>query len=70
VEFLDDFMVEGPNGTEVRGPTVAEDMEDIYGEGKYPIEIAKALVTQRNRDVANLHSCGDGPCLHGGTKIK
>jgi serine/threonine-protein kinase SRPK3 len=69
VEFLDDFMIEGPNGThqcivtEVLGPTVAEDMEEIYGEEKYPIEIAKAFVTQLNRGVAYLHNCG---VVHGG----
>ncbi|KAF8482197.1 kinase-like domain-containing protein [Gautieria morchelliformis] len=64
VEFLDDFKVEGPNGThqcivtEVLGPSIGADVYDIYDEELYPIEIAKNLVAQVMRGVAYLHSCG------------
>ncbi|KAF8509956.1 kinase-like domain-containing protein [Gautieria morchelliformis] len=65
VEYLDDFKVEGPNGThqcivtEVLGPSIGADIEEIYGpEERYPIEIAKNLVAQIMRGVAYLHSCG------------
>jgi serine/threonine-protein kinase SRPK3 len=69
MEFLDDFKVEGPNGThqcivtEVLGPGIAEDVEEIYGEEQYPMEIAKTIVAQLRRGVADLHSCG---VVHGG----
>ena len=69
VEFLDDFTVEGPNGihqcivTEVLGPSISADVDEIYDEGQYPIEIAKKLVAQVIRGVAYLHSCG---VVHGG----
>ena len=69
MEFLDDFKVEGPNGThqcivtEVLGPSIGADAEEIYGEERYPIEIAKKLVAQVIRGVAYLHSCG---VVHGG----
>jgi hypothetical protein len=69
IEFLDDFKVEGPNGThqcivtEVLGPSVAADVEEIYGEELYPIEIAKKVCAQVIRGVAYLHSCG---VVHGG----
>ncbi|KAF8488912.1 kinase-like domain-containing protein [Gautieria morchelliformis] len=65
VEYLDDFKVEGPNGThqcivtEVLGPSIGADIEEIYGpEERYPIEIAKNVVAQIMRGVAYLHSCG------------
>ncbi|KAF8488915.1 kinase-like domain-containing protein [Gautieria morchelliformis] len=65
VEYLDDFKVEGPNGThqcivtEVLGPSLGADIEEIYGpEERYPIEIAKNVVAQIMRGVAYLHSCG------------
>lgn len=70
VEILDDFHVEGPNGnhqcivTEVLGPSISTDIEDIYDDGDlYPIDIAKKLVTQVTRGVAYLHRCG---VVHGG----
>lgn len=70
VEFLDDFRVEGPNGnhqcivTEVVGPSIAEDVEEIYNDGElYPIDIAKKLITQVTRGVAYLPSYG---VVHGG----
>ncbi|KAJ6613433.1 kinase-like domain-containing protein [Mycena sp. CBHHK59/15] len=64
MEFLDDFKVEGPNGThqcivtEVLGPSIGTDVDEIYDEERYPIEIAKKLVAQVIRGVAYLHSCG------------
>ena len=71
IEFLDDFKVEGPNGThqcivtEVLGPSISADVEEIYGEERYPIEVAKKIVAQAMRGVAYLHSCG---VVHGGSK--
>jgi serine/threonine-protein kinase SRPK3 len=69
MEYLDAFKVEGPNGThqcivtEVLGPSIGADVEEIYGEERYPIEVAKKLVAQVIRGVAYLHSCG---IIHGG----
>ena len=69
MEFFDDFKVEGPNGThqcivtEVLGPSIGADVDEIYDEEWYPIEIAKMLVAQVIRGVAYLHSCG---VVHGG----
>jgi serine/threonine-protein kinase SRPK3 len=69
MEFFDDFKVEGPNGihqcivTEVLGPSIGTDVDEIYDEEWYPIEIAKMLVTQVIRGVAYLHTCG---VVHGG----
>ncbi|KAF8485412.1 kinase-like domain-containing protein [Gautieria morchelliformis] len=65
VEYLDDFKVEGPNGTdqcivtEVLGPSIGDDdLDEIYDDEQYPIDIAKNLVAQVMRGVAYLHSCG------------
>jgi serine/threonine protein kinase len=69
MEFLDDFKVEGPNGThqcivtEVLGPSIGADVDEIYIEERYPIEIAKKLVAQVICGIAYLHSCG---VVHGG----
>ena len=69
MEFLDDFEVEGPNGThqcivtEVLGPSIGADVDEIYDEERYPINIAKKLVAQVMCGVAYLHSCG---VVHGG----
>jgi hypothetical protein len=73
IELLDDFKVEGPNGThqcivtEVLGLSLAEvideDLEDIYGELWFPIEISKVFAKQSMQGVAYLHSCG---VIHGG----
>lgn len=71
IEFLDDFEVEGPNGThhcivtEVLGPSISADVEEIYGEERYPIAIAKKIVAQVIRGVAYLHKCW---VVHGGSK--
>jgi serine/threonine-protein kinase SRPK3 len=69
MEFFDDFKVEGPNGThqcivtEVLGPSIGSDVDEIYDEEWYPIEMAKKLVAQVTCGVAYLHSCG---VVHGG----
>ena len=69
VEYLDDFKIEGPNGThqcivtEVLGPSINADLEEIYDDEQYPIDIAKNLAAQVMRGVAYLHSCG---VVHGG----
>ena len=71
MEFFNDFKVKGPNGThqcivtEVLGPSIGADVDEIYDEEWYPIEIAKMLVTQVIRGVAYLHSCG---VVHGGKR--
>ena len=71
MKFFDDFKVEGPNGThqcivsEVLGPSIGTDVDEIYDEEWYPIEIAKMLVAQVIRGVAYLHSCG---VVHGGKR--
>ncbi|KAF8521833.1 kinase-like domain-containing protein [Gautieria morchelliformis] len=74
VEYLDDFKLEGPNGThqcivtEVLGPSIdAHEIDEIYDEEKYPIEIAKNLVAQVMRGVAYLHSCG---VVHGDLHVR
>ena len=64
MEFWDDFEVEGPNGThqcivtEVLGPSIGANVDEIYDEERYPIEIATELVAQVICGVAYLHSCG------------
>jgi serine/threonine protein kinase len=69
MDFFDDFKVEGPNGThqcivtEVLGPSIGADVDEIYDEEWYPIEMAKMLVAQVIRGVAYLRSCG---VVHGG----
>ncbi|KAF8468022.1 kinase-like domain-containing protein [Gautieria morchelliformis] len=69
VEYVDDFKLEGPNGThqcivtEVLGPSIGADLDDIYDDKQYPIDIAKNVVAQVMRGVAYLHSCG---VVHGG----
>lgn len=69
MQFWDDFEIEGPNGThqcivtEVLGPSIGTDVDEIYNEEWYPINIAKELVAQVIRAVAYLHSCG---VVHGG----
>ena len=66
---MDNFKVKGPNGmhqcivTEVLGPSIGADVDDIYSEEQYPIEISKKLVAQIIRGVAYLQSCG---VVHGG----
>jgi serine/threonine protein kinase len=44
-------------------PSIAADVDEIYDEELYPIEIAKKLCAQVIRGVAYLHSCG---VVHGG----
>ena len=69
VEYLDDFKVERPNGmhqcivNEVLGPSIGADIEEIFGEEWYPIEIAKNVITQVMCGVTYLHSC---KVVHGG----
>ncbi|KAF8485404.1 kinase-like domain-containing protein [Gautieria morchelliformis] len=75
VEYLDDFKVEGPNGThqcivtEVLGPSIDgdDDLDEIYDDEQYPIDIAKNLVAQVMRGVAYLHSCG---VVHGDLHVR
>lgn len=62
IKFFDDFRIEGPNGThqcivtEVLGPNMTVDIEDIYSNEQLPIGVAKSLVAKILRGVASLHS--------------
>lgn len=69
MEFLDDFQVQGPNGThqsEKLGPSLSTDIEDAYGEEQFPTGVAKYLVAKVFHGVAFLHSSG---VIHGGNSI-
>lgn len=69
VKLLDDFKIEGPNGThqcivtEVLGPSLTSGTELVYGEERFPIGVAKRLVSEVLRGVEFLHSKG---VIHGG----
>ena len=69
MEYLDDIKVERPNGmhqcivTEVLGPSIGADIEEIYGKEWYPIEIAENTIAQVMCGVVYLHSC---KVVHGG----
>ncbi|KAF8529796.1 hypothetical protein JB92DRAFT_2695615, partial [Gautieria morchelliformis] len=73
VEYLDDFKLEGPNGThqcivtEVLGPSIGADLDDIYDDEQYQIDVAKNVVAQVMCGVAYLHSCG---VVHGGLTLE
>lgn len=72
VELLDDFHIEGPNGThqcivtEVHGPNFSVDRECVYGQEAFPVGVAKSLVAKILRGVAFLHSKG---VIHGGESM-
>jgi serine/threonine protein kinase len=69
-QLIDEFDHTGPNGvhrciiSEVLGPPLSSDIEDLYPDEEYPIDIAKRITSQVARGVQYLHSCG---VVHGGT---
>lgn len=71
LDLLDEFEVQGPNGThhcmvtEALGPTLA-DVKDELDEYRLPISIARNVAIQCAKALKYIHSCG---IAHGGTKI-
>lgn len=69
MKFLDSFDHEGPNGvhlcivTEVLGPTLGSDVEELYPNEIFPAEIATRFVYQLGLGVRFLHKRG---VVHGG----
>jgi serine/threonine-protein kinase SRPK3 len=70
VQLIDEFEHTGPNGihrciiSEVLGPPLSSDIEDLYPSEEYPIGLAKRIVAQIARGLEYLHHCG---VVHGGT---
>ncbi|GJJ15407.1 hypothetical protein Clacol_009683 [Clathrus columnatus] len=64
VEVFDVFEHIGPNGLhhcivmEVLGPPISSDIEDIYPDEIFPIEIAKRMSTQVAHGLAYIHKAG------------
>ena len=69
LRLLDDFVHSGPNGdhqcivTEVLGPSLASDIEDLYPDEQFPIDIAKRMSAQITHGIQYLHRNG---VVHGG----
>ncbi|KAJ7224492.1 hypothetical protein GGX14DRAFT_650739 [Mycena pura] len=71
MQMLDHFEHEGPNGVhlcivaEVLGPSLAEDLEDLYPDERLPPNIARRLITQyfvvKPDSTLLLHLCLDNP---------
>ena len=70
VQLIDEFEHTGPNGihrciiSEVLGPPLSSDIEELYPSEEYPIGLAKRIVAQIARGLEYLHHCG---VVHGGT---
>ncbi|KAF8075210.1 kinase-like domain-containing protein [Lyophyllum atratum] len=65
MKVFDDFKIEGPNGThecivtELLGPYVdPTDLEEVYDDERFPLDVRKKMVSQIARGVAYLHKCG------------
>ncbi|KAJ6593559.1 kinase-like domain-containing protein, partial [Mycena capillaripes] len=64
MQMLDHFKHERPNGvhlcivTEVLGPSLSEDLEDLYPDECLPPNIVRRLITQIGLGVKFLHSRG------------
>ncbi|KAF8149448.1 kinase-like domain-containing protein [Crassisporium funariophilum] len=73
MKVFDDFVIEGPNGThrgivtELLGPSLASDIEEIYEDERYPIPVGIKMAAQIARGVAYLHKCG---IVHGDLHMK
>ena len=70
LQLIDEFEHTGPNGvhhciiSEVLGPPLSSDLEELYPDERYPIGMAKRISSQIARGLEYLHSCG---VVHGGT---
>ncbi|KAF8067644.1 kinase-like domain-containing protein [Lyophyllum atratum] len=64
MKVFDDFDIDGPNGThrcivtELLGPHIGCDLEDVYDDEQFPFEVRKKIAAQIARGVAYLHKCG------------
>ena len=69
LQLIDEFEHSGPNGvhrciiSEVFGPPLSSDIEELYPDEEYPIGIAKRISSQIAHGLEYLHSCG---VVHGG----
>ncbi|KAK7061247.1 kinase-like domain-containing protein [Favolaschia claudopus] len=72
MQLLDHFVHTGPNGlhrcivTELLGPSLASDIEDLYPTERFPPSIARALIRQIAYGVRFLHRKG---IVHGDLHI-
>ena len=70
VRILDHFIHTGPNGehqcivTELSGPNLSSDIEDIYPREIFPAAISRAIIRQITYGIRFLHKNG---VVHGGT---
>ncbi|GJJ06231.1 hypothetical protein Clacol_000421 [Clathrus columnatus] len=64
VEIFDFFQHTGPNGLhhcivmEVLGPPISSDIEKIYPDEAFPIEVAKRISAQISHGLAYIHTAG------------
>jgi len=70
MEIFDEFLLEGPNGvhqcivSELLGPSIQQpDLEEIFPEDCFPIDMAKKMCAQIVQGLAHLHRC---KVVHGG----
>ena len=72
VRLLDDFIHIGPNGehqcivTELLGPSLSSDIEELYPTELFPPEISRAIIRQVTYAVRFLHR---NNIVHGGTSF-
>ncbi|RDB21945.1 Serine/threonine-protein kinase SRPK [Hypsizygus marmoreus] len=73
MKVFDDFEIEGPNGThqcvvtELLGPSLAEDIEELYTNERFPPNVGKKIAAQIAHGIAYLHRCG---VIHGDLHLK
>ncbi len=69
LQLIDEFEHTGPNGvhrciiSDVLGPPLSSDIEELYPDEEYPIGMAKRISSQIARGLEYLHSQG---VVHGG----
>jgi len=69
VQLIDEFEHTGAHRciiSEVLGLPLYSDLEELYCDEKYPIDIAKRIVSQIARGLEYLHHCA---VVHGGTQL-
>lgn len=72
VQLIDEFEHAGPNGvhrcivSEVLGPPLSSDIEELCPSEEHPVGLAKRMATQIARSMEYLHHCG---VVHGGTQL-